>query len=91
MYKKLRTLISLIPQDKLIHGITCFSITFFIIKAISSIIGLIASIIIANIITITIGYLKEKLDNKEKNNTFDKQDFIADIIGSIIGTIFAII
>lgn len=91
MYKKLITLISKIPQDKLLHVDVCFVISFFIIKAISPLVGLIASLVIANIITILIGYLKEKKDSKEPNNVFDSKDIIADIVGSIIGSIFAII
>ena len=91
MYKKLITLVSKIKQDKLLHINVCFVISFFIVKAISPLVGLIASLIIANITTIIIGYFKEKKDNKEPDNKFDKKDIIADAVGSIIGSIFAII
>ena len=91
MYKKLITLVSKIKQDKLLHIDVCFVISFFIVKAISPLIGLIASLVIANIITILIGYLKERKDSKEPDNVFDSKDIIADVIGSIIGSLFAII
>ena len=91
MYKKLITLVSKIPQDKLLHADVCFVITFFIVKAISPLVGLIASLVIANIITILIGYLKERKDSKEPDNVFDKTDIIADVVGSIIGSLFAIV
>ena len=91
MYKKLITLVSKISQDKLLHIDVCFVISFFIVKAISPLVGLITSLVIANIITILIGYLKEKKDSKELNNVFDSKDIIADIVGSIIGSLFAII
>ena len=91
MYKKLITLVSKIKQDKLLHIDVCFVISFFIVKAISPVVGLIASLIIANITTILIGYFKEGIDDKEPDNKFDKKDIIADVIGSIIGSIFAII
>ena len=91
MYKKLITLVSKIKQDKLLHIDVCFVISFFIVKAISPLVGLIASLIIANIVTILIGYFKEKKDSKEPDNKFDKKDIIADVVGSIIGSIFALI
>jgi hypothetical protein len=91
MYKKLITLVSKIQQDKLLHIDVCFVISFFIVKAISPLVGLIASLVIANIIIILIGYLKEKKDSKEPDNVFDSKDIIADVVGSIIGSLFAIV
>lgn len=91
MYKKLITLVSKIKQDKLLHIDVCFVISFFIVKAISPLVGLIASLIIANTVTILIGYFKEHKDSKELDNMFDKKDIIADAIGSIIGSLFALI
>lgn len=91
MYKKLITLVSKIKQDKLLHIDVCFVISFFIVKAISPLVGLIASLIIANTVTILIGYFKEHKDSKEPDNMFDKKDIIADAIGSIIGSLFTLI
>lgn len=91
MYKKLINLISKIPQDKLLHIDVCFVISFFIVKVISPLVGLISSLVIANIITILIGYIKEKKDSKEPDNVFDSKDIIADVVGSIIGSLFAIV
>lgn len=91
MYKKLITLVSKIKQDKLLHIDVCFVISFFIVKAISPLVGLIASLIIANTVTILIGYFKEYKDSKEPDNMFDKKDIIADAVGSIIGSLFALI
>lgn len=90
--KRIKELITNIPADKLLHKDVCFCISFFIIKATRPIIGLVASLIIANLIAIGIGYIKEKYDDRDHTkNVFDIKDLYADIIGSILGSIFAII
>lgn len=90
IYNKLANILCSIPSDKLIHKDISFIIAFLLIKAISPIAGLIISIIISNIITIGIDIYKEYLDSKG-DNIFDKKDIIAGVIGSIIGSLFAII
>lgn len=90
IYNKLANILCNIPSDKLIHKDISFIISFILIKAISPITGLIVSIIISNISTIGIDIYKEYLDSKG-DNIFDKKDIIAGVIGSIIGSLFAII
>lgn len=90
IYNKLANILCSIPSDKLIHKDISFIISFLLIKAISPIAGLIVSIIISNIITIGIDIYKEYLDSKG-DNIFDKKDIIAGVIGSVLGSLFAII
>lgn len=88
--KYLIKILSSIPQDKLLHFIICGILAFFLYITIVPLVGTIVSFILTNIVVIGIGYYKEKYDDRDSTqNVFDKYDLLADIIGSIFGSICA--
>ncbi|MBR5395853.1 MAG: hypothetical protein IK144_12355 [Bacteroidaceae bacterium] len=74
-----------ISGDKYVHVLTCQVIAFCLSRALYPFMGK-PGVLVALPVTIAIGFYKEIDDDK-----FDYEDFVADIIGALWGSVYSLI
>jgi capsular polysaccharide biosynthesis protein len=75
-----------IPSDKYVHVLACQVLAFFVGKVLSIVMNRYIAALIGCVVAIGIGFIKEI-----KDDTFNYDDFKADIIGSIWGSVYLIL
>lgn len=79
-----------IPQDKLLHGISCQLIAFYTARLVKLFAPEWIAFCAGFIIAVIIGIIKELIDSRKKDNFFDMSDVLADGIGASVGAIMSI-
>ena len=74
-----------ISGDKFVHLLTCQLIAFVIGKALSYVMNKYAAALIGCACAVAAGFVKEI-----KDDTFDLDDFKADVLGAVWGTVYLI-
>lgn len=74
-----------ISGDKYVHVLSCQTIAFILSRAVCPFMGKLG-VLVSLPVTIAIGFYKEIEDDK-----FDYEDFVADIIGALWGSVYSLI
>lgn len=91
MLSRIANYLAGVGVDKYIHFNTCLFIAFVLSVALTFFASIWTATVIGCLATLGIGYLKEKMDQRKKGGSIDKQDMKADILGAIIGSMMSIL